>query len=44
MFVAMKIIPEGANAARELARPFSNPEPNHWEELEYTLVIESLLS
>jgi hypothetical protein len=34
LFIVAKIFPEGANATtRELARHFSNPGPNHWEEL-----------
>jgi hypothetical protein len=33
MFCVVKIFPEGANAARELARHFSNPGPQQWEEL-----------
>jgi hypothetical protein len=33
MFCVLKIFPEGANAARELARHFSNPGPQQWEEL-----------
>jgi hypothetical protein len=34
MFLVVKIFQEGANAARELARHFSNPGPMHWEKLE----------
>jgi hypothetical protein len=33
MFCMCKIFKEGLNAARELARHFSNPGPQHWEEL-----------
>jgi hypothetical protein len=33
MFCVVKIFPEGANAARELARHFSCPGPQQWEEL-----------
>lgn len=33
MFCVVKIFPEGANAARELARHFSCPGPLQWEEL-----------
>lgn len=33
MFLVVKIFPEGANAARELAQHFSNPGLMHWEEL-----------
>ncbi len=33
MFCEVKIFPEGANAARELARHFSCPGPQQWEEL-----------
>ena len=33
MFLVVKIFPEGANVARELARHFLNPGPIHWEEL-----------
>jgi hypothetical protein len=33
MFLVVKVFPEGANAARELARHFSNPGPMQWEEL-----------
>jgi hypothetical protein len=33
MFIMVKIFPEGANAAQELARHFSKPGPNCWEEL-----------
>jgi hypothetical protein len=33
MFLVIKIFPEGANAARELARHFLNPGPMHWHEL-----------
>ncbi len=33
MFLVVKVFPEGANAARELARHFSNPGPMHWDEL-----------
>jgi hypothetical protein len=32
MFLVVKLFPEGANAARELARHFSNPGPIHWSE------------
>jgi hypothetical protein len=45
MFLVVKIFPEGANAARELARHFSNPGPMHWDELAryigYLKVMES---
>jgi hypothetical protein len=33
MLLVVKVFPEGANAARELAWHFSNPGPMHWEEL-----------
>jgi hypothetical protein len=33
MFLVVKIFPEGANAARELAQHFLYPGPMHWEEL-----------
>jgi hypothetical protein len=33
MFCVVKIFPEGAKAERELARHFSNPRPQQWEEL-----------
>jgi hypothetical protein len=33
MFCVVKIFPEGTNAARELARHFSCPGPQQWEEL-----------
>jgi hypothetical protein len=33
MFIMMKIFPEGANSTKRLSRHFSNPGPNHWEEM-----------
>jgi hypothetical protein len=31
MYLVVKLFVEGSNAARELARHFSNPGPEHWE-------------
>ena len=33
MYLVTKIFPEGANAARELTRHFSNPNDDHWKEV-----------
>jgi len=33
MYLVCKLMPEGANAARELARHFANPGPEQWKEL-----------
>jgi hypothetical protein len=34
MYLVVKLMPEGANAARELSRQFGNPSKEHWKELE----------
>jgi hypothetical protein len=33
-YLAIKLLPEGSNASREMARQFGNPGPDHWKELE----------